>query len=151
MIREAQSKDLEAILSLWLNGNLQSHIFISADFYRDRQDLMKMLLPSSTLYVQDLNGEIKGFIGLSDNLVSGIFIDENYQKQGLGVSLLNQVKGLHSDLFVYVYPQNKNALNFFQSQGFEIIEETINEETGISEYLLHCQNVRHVNIGCCAL
>lgn len=150
MIRDAKTQDLEAILAVWLAGNLQNHPFLPADFYQDRQELMKMILPATTLYVQDLNG-IKGFIGLSDNLISGIFVDKDHQRQGLGTSLLNHVKGLYPDLFVYVYPQNAAALAFFQSQGFEILEESLNEETGLTEYLLHCQNERHVKIGCCAL
>lgn len=150
MIREAQEKDLEAILDLWLKGNLKAHAFLPSSFFTERMDLMRMILPATKIYVQDLNG-VKGFIGISDSVIAGIYVDESMQNQGLGTSLLNHVKAICSELFVFVYPQNESALQFFKKQGFERQEEVINEETGLPEYVLTCQTTRQVHIGCCAL
>lgn len=150
MIRKAQPQDMDAILALWLAGNLEGNSFLPPEFYKERLDLMKIILPASTIYVQDLDG-IKGFIGLSGEIISGLFVAPEFQRKELGKSLLTHAKGLNPELFVYVYPENEDAFVFFESQGFEVIEKSPNEETGLMEVLMRCGNERKVKIGRCAL
>lgn len=150
MIREYQPKDLEAIMKIWLQGNEQAHNFIDLEFFKQNYDIVKMLIPMSTIYVQDLNGVV-GFIGLTENYISGLFVEEGFRHQGTGAALVEKAKQRHNELLVHVYKQNIDAINFYLSQDFEIIGESINEETNHPEVLMRC-NVEHkVKIGKCAL
>ncbi|WP_241689866.1 GNAT family N-acetyltransferase [Ligilactobacillus salivarius] len=47
------------------------------------EEVEKQLLKAN-IFVYDLNGEIKGFIGLMDEYIAGIFVDKVYRSQGIG-------------------------------------------------------------------
>ncbi|XKM14473.1 N-acetyltransferase [Orbaceae bacterium ac157xtp] len=150
MIREYQSKDLDQIMQIWLEANEQAHPFINPEFFRQNYDLVKTLLPLSTIYVQDLNG-VKGFIGLTDNYIAGLFVAKDSQHQGIGKALLNKAQQLHPVLVTNVYKQNENAVKFYQRNGFEIISESLNEETHQPEFTMQSNSQRSIRIGKCAL
>jgi putative acetyltransferase len=150
MIREYKPEDLNSIMEIWLQGNLQAHNFINPEFFQQNYDLVKMLIPMSTLYVQDLNG-VKGFIGLTENYISGLFVDEKYRHQGIGNALINKAKQRNNELSVHVYKKNTVAIDFYLSQNFDIVSESINEETNEPELLMRCNVEHNVKIGKCAL
>ena len=151
MIREYQAKDLDVIMTIWLQGNEQAHNFIDPEFFKRNFELVKMLIPMSTIYVQDINGVVVGFIGLTENYISGLYVEKNSRHQGTGSALVEKAKQRHNELMVHVYKQNSDAINFYLSQNFEIVGESINEETNHPEILMRC-NVEHkVKIGKCAL
>ncbi|MCT6868300.1 MAG: GNAT family N-acetyltransferase [Gilliamella apicola] len=150
MIREFKSADLDKVMEIWLQGNEQAHSFIDSNFFKQNFDIVEMLIPMSTVYVQDLDG-IKGFIGITENYISGLFVEQDYRRQGTGKALVNKAKQRYNELFVHVYKKNTDAINFFLSQNFEIISESINEESNESELLLRCNIEHNVKIGKCAL
>lgn len=150
MIREYKKTDLDKIMQLWLEGNIQAHNFIDPEFFKQNYEFVKMLIPMSTIYVQDLNG-VKGFIGLTENYISGLFVDEEFRRQGTGKALVNKAKQRYNELLVHVYKQNSTAINFYLSQDFEIISESINEETNEPELLMRCLVEHNVKIGKCAI
>ncbi|OCG08992.1 hypothetical protein A9G13_02745 [Gilliamella sp. wkB178] len=150
MIREYQPADLDKIMEIWLQGNLQAHNFIDPEFFKQNYELVKTLIPMSKIYVQDVNG-VKGFIGLTENYISGLFVEQSFQGKGAGKALIEKAKQQHTELFTQVYKKNTHAIDFYLAQHFEIISESINEETNEPEVLMHC-NVEHkVKIGKCAL
>ena len=150
MIREFKSTDLDKVMEIWLQGNEQAHNFIDSNFFKQNFDIVEMLIPMSTVYVQDLDG-VKGFIGITENYISGLFVEQDYRRQGTGKALVNKAKQRYNELFVHVYKKNTDAINFFLSQNFEIISESINEESNESELLLRCNIEHNVKIGKCAL
>lgn len=150
MIREYQAKDLDKIMEIWLQGNEQAHSFIDPQYFKQNYEMVKMLIPMSTVYVQDLDG-VKGFIGLTENYISGLFVDQNFRRQGTGKALVEKAKQRHDELLVQVYKKNTSAIDFYLAQHFDIVSESINEETNEHELLMRC-NVEHkVKIGKCAL
>ena len=150
MIREFKSADLDKVMEIWLQGNEQAHNFIDSNFFKQNFDIVEMLIPMSTVYVQDLDG-VKGFIGITENYISGLFVEQDYRRQGTGKALVNKAKQRYNELFAHVYKKNTDAINFFRSQNFEIISESINEESNESELLLRCDIEHNVKIGKCAL
>lgn len=150
MIREFQSTDLDKVMSIWLEGNLQAHDFIDPEFFKQNFQLVKMLIPMSTVYVQDLNG-VKGFIGLTENYISGLFVEQAYQRQGTGKALVNKAKQRFNELLVHVYEKNTAAIDFYLAQNFEIVSKSLNEETQEAELLMCCVVEHKVKIGQCAL
>lgn len=150
MIREYQASDLDNIMSIWLDGNKQAHNFIDESYFINNYDLVKSILPMSTIFVQDIDG-VQGFIGLTDNYIAGLFVAKDHQRQGSGQALVVKAKQLHNELYVHVYKKNHSAQSFYLSQGFEIVSESINEDTHEAEYLMCCRVEHNVKIGKCAL
>lgn len=77
-----------------------------------------------------------GFIGLNKNYIEGIFVDENNQGKGIGTSLLNKAKENRNCLKLSVYKKNTNAISFYKKNGFEIINENIDNNTKEIEYTM---------------
>ena len=97
---------------------------------------MEKQLLKADIFVYDLNGEIKGFIGLMDEYIAGIFVDKAYRSQGIGRQLLEYVKQLHSTLSLNVYQKNERALRFYRENGFTIVSKQNDEHTGEIEFTM---------------
>lgn len=53
MIRKFESRELDAVMQIWLNGNLDAHPFIPASFWTDHFETVRDMLPQAELYVHE--------------------------------------------------------------------------------------------------
>lgn len=136
MIREFQISDTQIVMQLWLAGNEDAHSFIAKEYWKANFEEVEKQLLKADIFVYDLNGEIKGFIGLMDEYIAGIFIDKAYRSQGIGRQLLEYVKQLHSTLSLDVYQKNERALRFYRENGFTIVSKQNDEHTGKIEFTM---------------
>lgn len=97
---------------------------------------MKELLLQTTVYVYEDNQGIRGFIGLNNEYVEGVFVSEGMQSHGIGKDLLNYAKDKRSKLLLNVYQKNTRAISFYQREGFEIQNSGLDEATGEKEYVM---------------
>ena len=130
MIRELRKVDINKVAEIWLDTNIKTHYFISAQYWKSILELVKELLLQATVYVYEDKQEIQGFIGLSNEYIEGIFVSAEMQSQGIGKILLNYVKGKRNKLILNVYQKNTRAISFYQREGFEIQYSGLDEATG---------------------
>lgn len=136
MIRKYEGSDKEQVMQVWLNTNLQAHNFINEDYWKENYKNVAEMLEAAEIYVMEFNHEIKGFIGLMDEMIAGIFVDVNSQSRGIGKQLLDYVKVQKTQLQLCVYKKNERAFNFYSRELFEIQKEQVDESTGEIEYLM---------------
>lgn len=136
MIREFQISDTQLVMQLWIAGNEDAHSFIAKEYWQANFEEVEKQLLKADIFVYDLNGEIKGFIGLMDEYIAGIFVDKAYRSQGIGRQLLEYVKQLHSTLSLNVYRKNERALRFYRKNGFTIVSKQNDEHTGKIEFTM---------------
>lgn len=74
MIRRFENKDLDQVMSIWLQVNMESHSFIGADYWKDNYEMVREMIPKAEVLVSEENGQIRGFIGLIDTYIAGIFV-----------------------------------------------------------------------------
>ena len=141
MIRELRKVDINKVAEIWLDTNIKTHYFISAQYWKSNFELVKELLLQATVYVYEDKQEIQGFIGLSNEYIEGIFVSAEMQSQGIGKILLNYVKGKdkRSKLLLNVYQKNTRAISFYQREGFEIQYSGLDEATGEKDYVMAWQ------------
>lgn len=139
MIRELRKVDINKVAEIWLDTNIKTHYFISAQYWKSNFELVKELLLQATVYVYEDKQEIQGFIGLSNEYIEGIFVSAEMQSQGIGKILLNYVKGKRNKLILNVYQKNTRAISFYQREGFEIQYSGLDEATGEKDYLMAWQ------------
>lgn len=136
MIRIFNIDDLDNIMNIWLNNNIKTHNFIDKNYWINNFDYVKTLLPTSEIYVYEINNSIIGFIGINKNYIEGIFIKEEYQNKGVGSKLLNYIKNLYNELYLNVYKNNNNAIEFYKKHNFNIVKEKIDENTNEIELVM---------------
>ena len=139
MIRELRKVDINKVAEIWLDTNIKTHYFISAQYWKSNFELVKELLLQATVYVYEDKQEIQGFIGLSNEYIEGIFVSAEMQSQGIGKILLNYVKGKRNKLILNVYQKNTRAISFYQREGFEIQHSGLGEATGEKDYVMAWQ------------
>lgn len=139
MIRELRKVDINKVAEIWLDTNIKTHYFISAQYWKSNFELVKELLLQATVYVYEDKQEIQGFIGLSNEYIEGIFVSAEMQSQGIGKILLNYVKGKRNKLILNVYQKNTRAISFYQREGFEIQYSGLDEAIGEKDYVMAWQ------------
>ena len=119
MIRELRKADINKVADIWLDTNIKSHYFISAQYWKSNFELVKKLLLQATVYVYEDKQEIQGFIGLSDEYIEGVFVSAEMQSQGIGKILLNYVKEKRNTLFLNVYQKIYGLYLFIKEKGLK--------------------------------
>ena len=139
MIRELRKVDINKVAEIWLDTNIKTHYFISAQYWKSNFKSVKEALLLAEVYVYEYDTEIQGFIGLSNEYIEGIFVSAEMQSQGIGKILLNYVKGKRNKLILNVYQKNTRAISFYQREGFEIQHSSFDEATEEKEYVMKWQ------------
>ena len=140
MIRRFENKDLDQVMSIWLQVNMESHSFIEADYWKNNYEMVREMIPKAEVFVSEENGLISGFIGLTDTYIAGIFVKAEEQSKGIGRRLLNTVMEKSNNLCLNVYRKNVRAGKFYEYCGFRIVKQEIDEDTSQEEYTMewHC-------------
>ena len=136
MIRRFENKDLDQVMSIWLQVNMESHSFIEADYWKINYEMVREMIPKAEVFVSEENGQIRGFIGLIDTYIAGIFVRAAEQSKGVGTGLLHTVMKSRDNLRLNVYKKNMRAVSFYQHYGFQIINQGIDESTSEEEYTM---------------
>ena len=139
MIRELQKADTNKVADIWLDTNVATHSFISAQYWQNNFELVKELLLQATVYVYEDNQEIQGFIGLNNEYIEGVFVSNEMRSHGIGKALLNYAKNKRNKLFLNVYQKNVRAIAFYQREGFKIQNSGFDEATKEKEYVMAWQ------------
>ncbi|WP_347455606.1 N-acetyltransferase [Acinetobacter thermotolerans] len=136
IIQKAKPEDINPMLNIWLKASLKAHDFIPADYWKNQLIPMRDLyLPLSENYVIKEQDNILGFISLlrAKNVLAALFIDPEQQGAGYGKSLVDFLKQQYDQLHLNVYADNTSAVGFYQKQGFQIISQGVDENTGQAE------------------
>ena len=134
MIRIYRNADQKAVMSIWLQSNLKAHSFIAADYWQSHYEEVAEMLSSAQLLVAENDGRICGFIGMYNEMIAGLFVDEHYRGKGIGKMLLDTVKQMNYQLYLQVYKKNK--LHFYQRESFSIEKEQQDVASGEIEYVM---------------
>lgn len=140
MIREFQILDTEQVMKLWLFGNIDAHSFVPEEYWRSHFNEVQEALLQANVFVYDIDGKVLGFIGLMNEYIAGIFVDKSCRSTGIGTQLLKYAKQKYDTLSLSVYPQNSRAVAFYHREGFSILSEGVDEDTGKKEYTMFWKN-----------
>ena len=136
MIRKFKNCDIEQIIKIWLNGNIETHHFVAKQYWKAHAPMVRKQLLQAEVYVYETDGVIQGFVGMQENYIAGIFFFFFFFFMGIGKQLLNYMKQIYTILSLNVYQQNERAIKFYQQEGFSIISEDVEENTGQVEYTM---------------
>ena len=123
MIREFNIDELDTVMKIWLETNIQVHDFINQSYWQGNYEMVKEMLPASTIFVYEDSNTIQGFVGLKGSYIAGIFIDVNSQSKGIGKALLDYAKDIRSELSLQVYKKNVQAVKFYLREDFVVLKD----------------------------
>jgi len=136
MIRQLKIGELDSVMKIWLETNIKAHDFINKSYWQENYAAVKEILPNAEVFVYEENHIIRGFIGLMQNYIAGIFVDADNQSRGVGKALLDSVKENHSELSLQAYKKNVRALKFYRREEFAVTKAQIDQHTGEEELVM---------------
>ena len=144
MIRTFKQQDLDQVMRLWLETNLDAHDFIESSYWMENQDKVRQMLPQAKLYVWDENGDIGAFVGVIEGFIGGLFVHNTKQRKGIGRQLMAYIKTLYPTLTLCVYEKNKQAIAFYENQGFMLAEKKKGTPNNEMEWVMVWQKKNNV-------
>ena len=129
--------DIPDIVDIWYEASLQAHGFIPAKYWKKNIKRMRNeYLPMSETFLAADGEMILGFVSLVDEYLAAIFVKPEIQGKNIGRLLLNHAKIHRSCLTLKVFCKNNKSIGFYEKNGFTVISESIDEETGEKEFVM---------------
>jgi len=105
----------------------------------DRWFYRHIVIPDHDVEVCEDNGQIIGFIAITDKWLHHLYIDPARAGQGIGSSLLHSAMARRKELRLWVFQRNERARTFYAKNGFlelELTDGDANEEK-MPDVLMH--------------
>lgn len=138
MIRNLENKDIDKIMSIWLESTIKAHDFISKEYWENNYNTVKdVYIPMAETFVYEDEEVIKGFISIiNKEFIGALFVSTDCQGSGIGKQLIDHAIDKYKKLSLAVYKDNKKSVEFYINRGFKILEEQANEDSGHHEYIM---------------
>jgi putative acetyltransferase len=150
-IQPYQPYDLEPTVELWYRTRCQTfpHLQHPQPYSQWQQCFQAYASNSTNIIIAEIDNRILGFmvVKLPERELQQIFIDPNYQNQGIGSILVNKAKEIcPQELKLTVLQQNQKACRFYEKHGFIAGKLSINKVNGqpCIEYSWFPQDIKTV-------
>jgi putative acetyltransferase len=124
-LREASDSDGQEIASLFRLTRRENLPYLP-ELHSSEEDLeyFKKIIEDQSVIVSQIGEEVVGFCAYKDNWLNHLYIIPKHQHRGIGKSLLDQAKADNNKLNLWVFQRNTNAIDFYEKNGFELLELT---------------------------
>lgn len=136
MIRKFETEDTKRVMQIWLEANIETHNFISGDYWLSHYQSVQKQLLQADIYVYEQDGEIQGFAGMMKDYLAGIFVDGKCRSMRIGKGLLECIKKNYPAFSLNVYQKNQRALDFYLREGLSVVSKGMDEDTAELDYTM---------------
>lgn len=119
-IETAHPSHFERLVAIWESSVRATHHFLQeSDIATLRPLLLNAYLPNlKVMIARDEAGVIHGFLGVDENRIEMLFVDDASRGKGVGKLLLNYAIAHFGANEVDVNEQNPQSVAFYQHMGF---------------------------------
>lgn len=139
-----QLSDLDAqitarLLMIWESAVRKTHTFLSEnDIIQLKPEVSLALKTVPQLYGFFNDATIlKGFIGVAEQKIEMLFVDDAARGQGIGKQLLHYAITHLGATLVDVNEQNEQGVGFYKHMGFHMVSRSEKDDQGRPFPLLH--------------
>lgn len=139
MIRKIEQTDYPRLIEIWESAVLHTHDFLKKEDFLYYKEQIPSYFPHVTLRGFEQDGQLVGFIGLSEDNIEMLFIHNDCRGKGIGKQLIRYaIDQLHIKK-VDVNEQNTQAVGFYEHMGFQVKERSELDNEGKPYPILHMQ------------
>lgn len=140
MISSADKKDYPVLIDIWESAVRATHDFLSDEDLEFYKLHIPIYFEHVNLYVYKNDQKvIKGFLGISDDSIEMLFVDNESRGTGIGKILLDYAVNTLNARKVDVNEQNTQALNFYYHFGFKEVGRDEYDGEGKEYPILHLE------------
>lgn len=138
MISPADKKDYPVLIAVWESAVKATHDFLSDEDFEFYKKHIPIYFEHVSLYkYKDDKGVVKAFLGVADNSIEMLFVDNESRGSGIGKILLDYAVNKLNARNVDVNEQNKQALDFYYHFGFKEVSRDEYDGEGKGYPILH--------------
>jgi putative acetyltransferase len=137
-----QKREFSALLEVWELSVKATHHFVE----KEDIEVFKKIIKEKNVFehvklicARDINNNILGFMGISEDNLEMQFIDPRFIGKGIGKLLLLHAINSLNITKVDVNEQNEQALKFYEQFGFKITSRSELDGTGKPYPIIHLQ------------
>lgn len=137
MIRRVEDDDFSRLRKIWESSVLHTHDFLLKEDFEYYKENLPNYFPHVALYGFEIKNQLVGFVGVAGHNLEMLFIHNDFRRKGIGKALLEfSIQELNVKS-VDVNEQNKQAVDFYLSQGFSIVSRSEKDGEGKDYPILH--------------
>jgi len=128
----------DAVVSMWRTSFERAlRITDPHPLEEQKQYLLNEVIPNNTVRVARRGPHVVGFIAATQDSIAQLYVHVDYQGLGIGFHLLQWAKrNSAGSLWLYTFERNQRARQFYESNGFEIVERGFEEEWQLDDLKL---------------
>ena len=92
-------------------------------YEEDRIYFRTRVFPTCEVWLAENDG-ITGFIAFREDWVDHLYVLPSHTRRGYGKALLDKAKERNSQLQLWTFQKNLNAIRFYSANGFRLVRET---------------------------
>lgn len=139
MIRKVEPTDYPRLMEIWESAVLHTHDFLKKEDFLYYKEHVPSYFPYVTLLGFEQEGCLVGFIGIAEDNIEMLFIDNDYRGKGIGKQLISHVMNDLHVTKVDVNEQNAQAVGFYKHIGFHVVTKSELDNEGKAYPILHMQ------------
>ena len=139
MIRKIKETDYPRLIEIWESAVLNTHDFLKEEDFLYYKKQLPVYFQYVTLVGFEQEGILAGFMGIAEENLEMLFVDNEYRGTGIGKKLIAYATANLHVTKVDVNEQNTQAVGFFKYMGFNIVRRSELDGEGKEYPILHMQ------------
>lgn len=139
MIRKIKETDYPRLIEIWESAVLNTHDFLKEEDFLYYKKQLPVYFQYVTLVGFEQEGILAGFMGIAEENLEMLFVDNEYRGTGIGKKLIAYATDNLHVTKVDVNEQNTQAVGFYQYMGFNIVRRSELDGEGKEYPILHMQ------------
>ncbi|MBV8324976.1 GNAT family N-acetyltransferase [Chryseobacterium sp.] len=139
MIREINITDYPRLIEIWESAVLNTHDFLKKEDFLYYKKQLPVYFQHVTLLGFEKEGRLVGFIGVAEENVEMLFVDNTCRGTGIGKKLITYAIAHLQVTKVDVNEQNVQAVDFYKYVGFNILRRSELDGAGKEYPVLHME------------
>ena len=139
MIRKIKETDYPRLIEIWESAVLNTHDFLKEEDFLYYKKQLPVYFQYVTLVGCEQEGILAGFMGIAEENLEMLFVDNEYRGTGIGKKLIAYATANLHVTKVDVNEQNTQAVGFYKYMGFNIVRRSELDGEGKEYPILHMQ------------
>ncbi len=139
MIRKIKETDYPRLIEIWESAVLNTHDFLKEEDFLYYKKQLPVYFQYVTLVGFEQEGILAGFMGIAEENLEMLFVDNEYRGTGIGKKLIAYATANLHVTKVDVNEQNTQAVGFYKYMGFKIVRRSELDGEGKEYPILHMQ------------
>ncbi len=139
MIRKIKETDYPRLIEIWESAVLNTHDFLKEEDFLYYKKQLPVYFQYVTLVGFEQEGILAGFMGIAEENLEMLFVDNDYRGTGIGKKLIAYATANLHVTKVDVNEQNTQAVDFYKYMGFNIVRRSELDGEGKEYPILHMQ------------